>query len=45
MRYGIRVGTAEILVDAAFTPDEPLREVGEQVAVAVRPHALQWLTD
>ena len=45
MRYGIRVGTTEVLVDAAFTPDQPLHEVGEHVAVSVRPHALQWLSD
>jgi iron(III) transport system ATP-binding protein len=43
VRYGVRVGTAEIAVDTPFHAGDHLHEIGAPVTVAITPGAILWL--
>jgi iron(III) transport system ATP-binding protein len=43
VRYGIRVGKTEIVVDAPFTAGNVLHEAGRPTTVNLTPHAAFWL--
>ncbi len=45
VRYGVRLGDTEILVDAPFQSGDELRQVGEQVAIDLPPHRALYLAD
>ena len=44
VRYGVRIGDAEIAVDTPFHAGDRLHEIGAPVAVALAPGAILWLT-
>jgi iron(III) transport system ATP-binding protein len=43
VRYGVRVGPAEITVDVPFHAGDRLQEVGAHATVTVAPSSLLWL--
>jgi iron(III) transport system ATP-binding protein len=44
IRYGVRVGDAEIAVDAPFHAGDPLHESGASVSIGVPARSLLWLS-
>jgi iron(III) transport system ATP-binding protein len=45
LRYRVRVGGADLFVDAPFRAGEPLHEPGTETAVSIAPDAALWLAD
>ncbi|MBI0433345.1 ABC transporter ATP-binding protein [Roseomonas sp. KE0001] len=45
LRYGVRVGEAEVLVDMPFSGVPRLHEVGDTVAITVDLGSAHWLTE
>jgi iron(III) transport system ATP-binding protein len=43
VRYGVRVGPAELTVDVPFHAGDRLHEVGAPAMVTVAPRSLLWL--
>jgi iron(III) transport system ATP-binding protein len=43
VRYGVRVGAKEILVDIPFHSGSTLHEIGDAVAVKIAPSSVLWL--
>ena len=43
VRYGVRIGASEILVDAPFQSGAELRAIGETVGVALPPQRMLYL--
>ena len=43
VRYGVRIGGREILVDAPFQSGAELRAIGETVGVALPPERMLYL--
>ena len=43
IRYGVRVGPAEVLVDAPFRAGDPVHMVGAAVGVRIAPGSALWL--
>ena len=43
VRYGVRIGDHEILVDAPFQSGAELRAIGETVGVALPPERMLYL--
>jgi iron(III) transport system ATP-binding protein len=44
VRYGVKVGDAEIAVDVAFRAGDRLHEPGSSVTIAIAPGSILWLT-
>jgi iron(III) transport system ATP-binding protein len=43
VRYGVRIGPAEMTVDVPFHAGDRLHEVGAPATVTVAPRSLLWL--
>jgi iron(III) transport system ATP-binding protein len=43
LRYGVKIGTAEVFVDTPFQTGEALRPVGEQVEIGLSLRSALWL--
>jgi iron(III) transport system ATP-binding protein len=44
VRYGVRIGDAEIIVDAAFRSGDELHQPGQAVLVRIYPESALWLS-
>jgi iron(III) transport system ATP-binding protein len=44
VRYGVRIGDAEIIVDAAFRSGDELHQPGQPVLVRINPESALWLS-
>jgi iron(III) transport system ATP-binding protein len=44
VRYGVRIGDAEIIVDAAFRSGDELHQPGQPVLVRIYPESALWLS-
>ena len=45
VRYGVRAGTSELVVDRPFHAGDPLHEVGTSVTVAIASGSVRWLAE
>ncbi len=44
VRYGVRIGNSEIVIDAPFYAGSTLHEIGQTVSLKINPGAAKWLT-
>ena len=45
VRYGVRAGTSDIVVDCPFHAGDTLYGVGTAVTVAIATQSVRWLSD
>ena len=44
VRYGVRIGATEVLVDAPFRAGDALHDLGQPVTVSITTSAIRWLS-